>query len=92
MWESHRDFPAIETNKLLKKAKRGEFRWLRIDRLLFVQWMDTKLVTVVSNFHMAFSVHTAKRRVPVPDSVKDYNTFMGGVDRSLMPLLGTTVC
>ncbi|XP_049919298.1 piggyBac transposable element-derived protein 4-like [Epinephelus moara] len=94
MRESHRGFPAIEPNKLLKKAKRGEFRWLRMDRLLFVQWMDTKQVTVVSNFHRAFSGFITRRRVrdeagnvcktdvTIPDAVKDYNAFMGGVDLS----------
>ncbi len=56
--------------------------------------MDTKQVTVASNYHQAYSGFKASRRmrnddgvvqrkdVPILDSVKDYNANMGGVDLS----------
>lgn len=58
-----------------------------------MKWKDTKEVTICSFFHKARSGDTVWRRVKeaeqrvvkdisVPDSVKDYNTFMGGVDLS----------
>lgn len=43
--ESRRGFPNIKENKLVKRAKRGDIKWLRADKLLFVQWTDTKQVT-----------------------------------------------
>lgn len=90
--ETRRGFPRTKVNKLPKKAQRGDIRWFRSGRLLFVQWMDTRQVSVLSNFHKAFSGLTAPRRVrgddgdvtrsdvPIPDAVKDYNTYMGEVD------------
>uniref|UniRef100_A0A3Q1B481 PiggyBac transposable element-derived protein domain-containing protein n=1 Tax=Amphiprion ocellaris TaxID=80972 RepID=A0A3Q1B481_AMPOC len=61
--------------------------------LLFIKWMDTREVSVCSTLHTAFSGDTVKRmckvgrkyaavEVPVPAAVKDYNSYMGGVDLS----------
>ncbi|XP_014829981.1 PREDICTED: piggyBac transposable element-derived protein 4-like isoform X1 [Poecilia mexicana] len=86
-------FPKTTENNLPKNALRGEMRWMRKDGLLFVRWKDTKELTICSTFHRAFSGQTVQRRVKeagqwvlkditVPDSVKDYNQFMGGVDLS----------
>uniref|UniRef100_A0A3Q3KD52 PiggyBac transposable element-derived protein domain-containing protein n=1 Tax=Monopterus albus TaxID=43700 RepID=A0A3Q3KD52_MONAL len=68
--------------------------WETPGKLLFVQWMDTRQVSVLTNFHAAFSGFTMTQRVrgddgaisrsdvPIPDAVKDYNAYMEGVNLS----------
>uniref|UniRef100_A0A8C6SQI7 PiggyBac transposable element-derived protein domain-containing protein n=1 Tax=Neogobius melanostomus TaxID=47308 RepID=A0A8C6SQI7_9GOBI len=86
-------FPLTVQNDLPKKAQRGEVRWLREDKLLFLKWMDKREVTLCSSMHKAYSGKTIKRKVkeqgvwqttqvPCPDAVVDYNKWMGGVDLS----------
>ncbi|KAG7219363.1 hypothetical protein INR49_019095 [Caranx melampygus] len=85
--------PQTQTNELPKKAERGDLRWIRRGKLLFVKWMDTREVTMCSTVHQAYSGQTVNRKVkeagvwknkpiPVPDCIMDYNQNMGGVDLS----------
>ncbi|XP_061079005.1 piggyBac transposable element-derived protein 4-like [Conger conger] len=87
-------FPRTTTNDFPKNPERGDMRWIRKGNLLFVRWVDTKIVNVCSSFHKAYSGATTLRKlkgadgqwqrgvVHVPDACKDYNMHMGGVDLS----------
>ncbi|XP_033946331.1 squamous cell carcinoma antigen recognized by T-cells 3 isoform X1 [Pseudochaenichthys georgianus] len=86
-------FPQNELNDLPKKAERGDLRWIRKGKLLFVKWMDRFEVSMCSTVHEAFSGQTVKRKVkeagvsqaktvPIPDAVVDHNQNMGVRDVS----------
>lgn len=87
-------FPRTMTNELSLRAQKGSMRWLRKGKLLFVRWMDSKVVSMCSTMHKAYDGATITRRVrnpkneweireiPIPAATKDYNKYMGGVDVS----------
>ncbi|XP_060784757.1 piggyBac transposable element-derived protein 4-like [Neoarius graeffei] len=87
-------FPRTKENALTKKSARGEMRWIRESPLLYVKWKDTCEVMMCSTIHKANSSDFVRRRVrnpdgtwtkksfPVPEPVKEYNKYMGGVDLS----------
>ncbi len=87
-------FPRTRANELSERAQRGSIRWLREGKLLFVRWMDTKMVSMCSTIHKAYDGSTVSRRVKnpknewekrqitIPAAAKDYNKYMGGVDLS----------
>ena len=71
-------------------AARGEMRWIREDPLLYVKWKDRHDVAMCSTIHKACSGESmercvrdpnggwAKRVIPLPDPVKEYDEYMGG--------------
>lgn len=59
--------PQTTKNKLPKKAPRGSIRWIRDDKLVFVEWKDTREVMMFSSFHSANGNQTVQRRVKTPD-------------------------
>ncbi|XP_055885721.1 piggyBac transposable element-derived protein 4-like [Biomphalaria glabrata] len=76
-----------------KVSKRGDMRWVRQDQVLAMQWRDNKTVSLVSTMHSANEFNYVNRRtknngvfeqlkVKQPQLVGDYNSFMGGVDKS----------
>uniref|UniRef100_A0A8P4KPQ4 PiggyBac transposable element-derived protein domain-containing protein n=1 Tax=Dicentrarchus labrax TaxID=13489 RepID=A0A8P4KPQ4_DICLA len=87
-------FPKTKDHSLDSKSPRGSIRWMRKDSLLFVQWRDTRDVSMCSTLHTAHSGDKVQRRVKgangqwmvkdisVPPCVKDYIRCMGGVDLS----------
>lgn len=97
-------FPRTMNNDLSLRAQRGSIRWLQEGKLLFVRWMDMKLVSVCSTMHKAYDGATVTRcvrnlksvwemsQIPIPAALKDYNKYMGGVDLSdaLIGYLHTT--
>ncbi|KAJ8399418.1 hypothetical protein AAFF_G00411300, partial [Aldrovandia affinis] len=91
--DNRKDCPRTESNALTKKSPRGSIRWIRDGPLVFVKWVDTKVVPVCSTIHAAFAGDTTKRRVkqdgvwitkdlPCPSPIIHYNKHMGGVDLS----------
>nr|XP_055037131.1 piggyBac transposable element-derived protein 4-like [Misgurnus anguillicaudatus] len=87
-------FPQATDNRLPRNAPRGSMRWIRDDKLLFVEWKDTREVLMCSSFHSANGDCKVQRRIktgagewmvqniPIPTAVVDYNKNMGGVDLS----------
>ena len=83
----------LKSTKQFKKV-RGAMRWIRKGNLIFLQWQDNKTVSFVSSMHKKANHHGycnrrtkvngAFRRVQVrqPAIVKDYNSYMSGVDKS----------
>ncbi|XP_063068727.1 piggyBac transposable element-derived protein 4-like [Engraulis encrasicolus] len=93
--ENRLGFPRTTVNALPKRAARVDMRWKRNGPLLFVKWRDTRDVTMCSTLHKAFADNTCTRRVKdqrtgvwstrrftIPEPVRAYNKYMGGVDLS----------
>ena len=77
-----------------KALERGEFDYqVSTKGILYVKWNDNKPVQVVSNFHgsnpsviLRTQKDGSKKQYNCPIAIKDYNTFMGGVDKADMLL------
>lgn len=93
--ENRRGFSDILKDKTWSKtARRGDMRWVREGQLLFMQWKDNKVVTVLSTAHGATGQEQQARRrvkeqgewrqveVRKPGVIHEYNTYMSGVDKS----------
>ncbi|XP_061584596.1 piggyBac transposable element-derived protein 4-like [Cololabis saira] len=80
-------FPKTRVNGMGSKSPHGSIRWIREDSLLFVQWRDTRDVSLCSTVHTAHSDERVQRRskgadgvwevkdVSIPPAVKDYNRY-----------------
>uniref|UniRef100_A0A8C6WGX3 PiggyBac transposable element-derived protein domain-containing protein n=1 Tax=Neogobius melanostomus TaxID=47308 RepID=A0A8C6WGX3_9GOBI len=88
-----REYPKATANKMPPRAPCGSIRWLRQKELLFVKWYDAREVTMCTSMHKASASGFANRKVKkdgkwsvmqvqIPDCIKDYNQYMGGVDLS----------
>lgn len=67
------------------KLKKGEMVAFQRGKCLAVQWMDKKLVTVLSTVHsaeMARFIDKMGKGTLKPEVILDYNHTMGGVDRA----------
>ncbi|KAK7882219.1 hypothetical protein WMY93_028393 [Mugilogobius chulae] len=57
----HPEFPKTSQNDFPSPASRGDIRWIRKDRLLFVKWIDTREISMCSTVHEAFTGQVMKR-------------------------------
>ena len=90
---NRRGFPdRLKNTKILERhGTSGDMRYERPDDIVFVQWLDKRVVTVLSTMHSAtdFVEKTRKRKVNgvlqeityrKPAAIDQYNCNMGGVD------------
>ena len=79
----------MPTLKADKQMKRGEHDWLACDTISAIKWMDNRSVIIVSNYHNPSVAQEINRRVKgskekvkvsCPAVIREYNTYMGGVD------------
>ena len=100
--ETRRDFPVnLKGGKQWAKGKdRGSMRWERDPPCLALQWLDNKVVSVITTIDKANVKDQVTRKqktatgewtsveVPQPRAIANYNKFMNAVDRSDQ-ILGT---
>ena len=100
--DNRRDFPAnMKDSKAWAKGKnRGSVRWGRDPPCLALQWLDNKVVSMLTTIDNANVKSQANRKlksdrgeyssiaVPQPGVISNYNKFMNAVDRSDQ-ILGT---
>lgn len=92
VWANRTGFPQTTVNKLSRNTPRGTMRWIRDNKLLFVEWKDAREVQMCSTFHQASGEDTVPRKVkdkdgkrtlvdiPVPDAVLDYTRLVELID------------
>lgn len=93
--ETRKDFPASLKNgkEWAKGRERGSMRWERDTPCLALQWIDNKVVSVLTTIDNANDHVQVTRRartagvwstkvVPQPQTISNYNKYMNGVDRS----------
>ena len=94
--DNRRDFPDnLKNSKRWAKGKdRGSVRWVRDGPCLAVQWLDSKVVSVITTIDNANVKTQATRKcknaqgrwgtreVPQPGVISNYNKYMNAVDRS----------
>ena len=93
--ETRRDFPpGLKNSKEWAKGlNRGDIRWERDPPCLSLQWVDNKVVSLLTTIDNANDlVHVTRKtksagvwstkEVPQPQAISTYNKYMNGVDRS----------
>lgn len=78
--------------KLKKNIPKGSIQCFSTDNLLALNWKDKRDVTILTSMHEAIMEVTQTSRgqeVEKPKCIADYNTNMGGVDRTDMLLIST---
>jgi len=93
--ETRRDFPTgLKNSRRWAKGKeRGAMRWERDPPCLALQWVDNKVVSLLTTIDNANDKVLANRRsktdgvwstkvVSQPKTISNYNKYMNGVDRS----------
>ena len=75
-----------------KVMNRGNFDYrVSVQEIVYFKWMGNKPVHTISNFHNNEHTMILRRQrdspqleFPCPTAVKNYNSYMGGVDKSDM--------
>ena len=93
--ETRREFPVTLKNskKWAKGRERGSMRWERDPPCLALQWVDNKVVSVLTTIDNANDRKQVNRKtktagawdtkvVPQPKAIHNYNQYMNAVDRS----------
>ena len=93
--ETRRDFPASLKNskEWAKGQERGSMRWERVSPCLAIQWVDNKVVSVLTTIDNANEYGQVNRKcktagawttkvVSQPKVISNYNKYMNAVDRS----------
>lgn len=100
--ESRRDFPVnLKNSRQWAKGRfRGSMRWERDPPCLAIQWLDNRVVSLLTTIdnanvkdHVTRKVKTGGREwtaveVQRPGAIANYNKFLNAVDRSDQ-ILGT---
>ena len=99
--ENRKEFPENLKNgkQWARNLERGSMRWERKPPCLIMQWVDNKVVSVVTTLDNANDKVTTVRKskandewtdivVNQPKAIDNYNKYMNGVDRSDQ-LIGT---
>ena len=74
-----------------RRGQRGDMIYVREDHLLFLQWLDKRVVSILSTCDSATENTDAQRylkedgqwelkEIRRPQAVATYNTYMGGID------------
>ena len=75
------------------RKERGDMRWCREGKALYLQWKDNKVVKMVETIDRADSFMEVKRKTNIndkyckvtvrqPQCVQRYSAYMNGVDKS----------
>ena len=93
--ETRRDFPASLKNskEWAKGRERGSMRWERVSPCLALQWIDNKVVSVLTTIDNANDHGQVSRKcktagewsskvVSQPKAIANYNKYINAVDRS----------